>query len=258
MSRIIPPAFLATLHAIRDYQIDCRRRGVKPEQCVQKTTAMREVFAFVGAPDVHLCILSGDFGSGKSFAAATGAFDVDRQVRAGVWLNAHQTRPQWVSMPEIASAPRWTKGESLGISDLLSALKPPALVVIDEVGQEESTSESNARLQELVNTRLQRKAKTLITTNLDGAAFRDQYGGRIRSRLREGGITSTGASRWWVNCTEDDMRGTTTPTIPDYTPPEPEPSVLTPEEMRGAAAEMLQRIADAKVLEQHAPKDADA
>jgi hypothetical protein len=131
-----------------------------------------EAMGVLAAP-AALVVVSGTPGCGKTVAAAKWLYDFSKSTqRAGFWLTA-------------ARLARWPRYDD---SDMERLLRPPRLV-LDDLGTEYLDDKGSfmATLDELINERFARKRPTVITTNLNAAAFKARYHERIVDRIREDG-----------------------------------------------------------------------
>lgn len=118
--------------------------------------------------DDRMVCLSGNPGCGKTVAAAD-------------WL--------WRRLPGLfvksARLARWERYDNEAMNRLLRCPR----LVIDDLGTEFQDAKGNfmAILDELIDVRHDHSRPTVMTTNLDAAAFKLRYGERIADRIREDG-----------------------------------------------------------------------
>ena len=115
-----------------------------------------------------LVVLSGPVGCGKTVAAA--------------WLAARKMPiVEFVTTSDYVQASRYDGARH--------RWKHADALVLDEMGIEylDEKGAALADLTELVNEFYSRRRLLLMTTNLDGAAFKARYGARIEDRIREVG-----------------------------------------------------------------------
>jgi hypothetical protein len=93
--------------------------------------------------------------------------------------------------------------------------------VVDDLGEELRSEESVAMISSLLTTRHGNRLPTIITTNLNGAAFKSHYGERIANRVRQSGLDENGKAKWWVRCVGPSLRGAIEPFARDFTEPDP-------------------------------------
>jgi hypothetical protein len=142
-----------------------------------------------GAKDI--CILLGGAGVGKTVAATARVHEEFFAVENWSTYDPanYETHPRFrVAMPV------WTSAAGLARLDHFSddAVKPfmwAPLLVIDDLGGEYQDAKGFflSLLDELVDARYSRKLATIVTSNLDLAAFTTRYGVRIVDRIREAG-----------------------------------------------------------------------
>lgn len=133
-------------------------------------------------------VLSGGAGSGKTVAAAWWVVSFLRNPdRWRQGLDEHEVK--WRGMlPEFVTAAHLARWERYSDAEMNRLLHSPALV-IDDLGVEFSDRGGSfqATLDEVINARYGAELPTVITTNLDGAAFKARYGERIADRIRQTG-----------------------------------------------------------------------
>jgi DNA replication protein DnaC len=143
---------------------------------LHETTAIHAVTAFKESTDVML-VLSGNPGSGKTLAASKYLYDSTDGWFMDVSSLARLSRYDNESMEEV---------ESYGV------------IVIDDLGMEFDDKSGSFRslFDSIINARYSAMRKTIMTTNLDAAAFKERYGERVADRIRECGkfIVCAGAS----------------------------------------------------------------
>lgn len=179
--------------------------------CVIKTTdAVQHVEQWLPT-DASLLVLAGDVGTGKTLAAANGLVawwrwylsfrgrHPDRPVLA----RGKDGFPTWATTFDLARAAPWDR--------VVERWKRCPFLVIDDVGEEESTGKFLALFGGILSARHAAGHRTVVTTNLTGATFAKRYGTRITDRLREGGLDEHGKARWWCRCTGDSLRGRVRP-----------------------------------------------
>lgn len=157
------PEFLARC-GVGELQLDAFREGLKPTQA-------RQVIADFIASQKLLCLMHGGAGSGKTIAAAESLLARRRSIEHNgeIWLSA-------------GTLARMSYYDESGFARLVSA----PWLVIDDLGVEQSSSTFAATLDEVVDTRINSKRRTVLTTNLDLATFSARYaqkGSRFASRL---------------------------------------------------------------------------
>lgn len=120
------------------------------------------------ASDMRLQVLSGGVGVGKSVAAAYAI----RRVGMGRWVSAREFSRLGNDAGEKTLPYRRTK-----------------LLVLDDLGLEHDDGKGWAigNIQALLVERHDDGRRTVITTNLDAAAFKQRYGERVADRIRGSG-----------------------------------------------------------------------
>jgi DNA replication protein DnaC len=115
-----------------------------------------------------IAVLSGNPGCGKTVAACS-------------WLYAGGFG-LFVKSSRLA---RWDRYDDSEMRRLLGASR----LVLDDLGTEYQDTKGNfdSILDEVIDVRYDKRLSTVITTNLDAAAFKARYGERIADRIRECG-----------------------------------------------------------------------
>ena len=181
-------------------KIECLKKWGVPERILHNlsdigslvsTKAKEAVTNFLLQPREAWClVLSGGKGTGKSTAAA-------------VWLygNVPEHTPRYLSR-------YWWTGTRIartnGYHKDYEKMMETRCMVIDDLGIEYLDKNGNflQRLDELMDERYSNFRRTVITTNLNAAAFKDRYGERVSDRLRE----SFAAGGQYVEIPENSMR----------------------------------------------------
>lgn len=130
-----------------------------------------------------MAVLSGPTGTGKTTAAAYASLHLADGEPGQM--------PRWITASTFARSSRYD-------DDRDKVLDARALV-LDDLGSEFNDSKGSFRtdLDELIDRFYARKARLIITTNLDAKTFEERYGARVVDRLAEAGvwIPVTGTSR---------------------------------------------------------------
>lgn len=122
------------------------------------------------AGDSWALTLVGSKGAGKTFAAA--------------WcVKASDLRPVvWLHSPGACARPLYGPAAQ---TDMVRAQKAP-LFVLDEYGAELVSAPYATWLEAVLGVRYQHGLRTIITSNLAKAAFKERIGSRLQDRLSEG------------------------------------------------------------------------
>lgn len=165
------------LECLKDWGVPARilNNLTDLEQLIN-TKAKIAVENYLKQPQEAWClVLSGGKGTGKSTAAALWLYE-------NVPLNANETsykKRYWWSGTKIARI----NGYNKDYEKMIEA----QYMVIDDLGIEYLDKNGNflQRLDELIDERYSNFRRTIITTNLNGAAFKERYGDRVSDRMRE-------------------------------------------------------------------------
>jgi hypothetical protein len=145
------------------------------------------VTAAHGCTDI--VVLLGGVGTGKTVAAVTRVRDAIFAPANWSPLAEYDTNPSF-----RAALPVWISACELARVDHFSAtavgrFRDAPLLVIDDLFSEYLDAKGffQSLLDEIVDARYAGRLATIITTNLNAAAFRERYSERIADRIREGG-----------------------------------------------------------------------
>jgi DNA replication protein DnaC len=153
-------------------------KGEGQERALRITRAYADEWATMRERGTCL-ILSGKPGTGKTHLACAIAGHVIRQGHSALFTT--------VSDALRAIKRSYDKDSSTSEGDAINDLVGPALLILDEVGMAYDTDHSKTLIFDLMNKRYENLKPTIILTNLDASALREQLGDRITDRLREGG-----------------------------------------------------------------------
>lgn len=134
-------------------------------------------------------VLLGTTSQGKTVAATYAARELMR--RFGLRLRPNGVAVQDAVFVRAATLARLSLYDSQdrAFFELLCAVK---LLVLDDLGTEHLADTTKAHLEELFDTRYAERLHTIITSNLDAAAFRARYGPRIAERIKQVSVISSG------------------------------------------------------------------
>lgn len=130
---------------------------------------------------------------GKTFCLLKGGTGVGKTVAAVAAMAAVLLADERDDLPCLFV--RAVEGARLGLYDaedkaLVGQMIKATVLVVDDLGAEFMSEGSIWRtiLDEVIDTRYGDRATTILTTNLDSAAFKARYGERISDRIRHAGI----------------------------------------------------------------------
>jgi DNA replication protein DnaC len=141
-----------------------------------QTAAIRQVEAWLNSSSVFLTF-AGGVGVGKSVGAAYWLAIAARGIEP-----ASGFQQRWWKAVDIAR---------MGMYDAkLDAMANCQTLVIDDVGIEYADSKGAflTTFGDLIDKRYEHQRRTLLTTNLTGANFKERYGERIYDRLCQVGV----------------------------------------------------------------------
>lgn len=153
------------------FEADDAGRAGEALEHLRETEALKLVRAWWAAGAAWL-LLTGKNGNGKTVAA--------------VWAMREALRRGEGCTMRLASRLARMSGFDEGAAEL-ERLKRVPLLVVDDLGAEHASAWGQGLLTELFDARHQRKVRTIVTSNLDLAAFKTRVGERINDRIREDG-----------------------------------------------------------------------
>lgn len=179
-------------------RLQIRRLGL-PAHVLAQLDGQRETIAMAAmeAEPLGITVLSGDPGTGKTFAAVRWIVDFvnadEHWTEPGSALMLKGRAPLFVTAAALA---RWDRYEQEPMQKLLRAPR----LVIDDLGAEylDKNGFYAALLDEVLNERYSARLPTVLTTNLTKEDFKARYGERIAGRIRETGT--------FVGCGNLDLR----------------------------------------------------
>lgn len=141
--------------------------------------AFREALAFAQNPQGWL-LLVGPHGCGKTHLVAA----IANQCLLNEMAVLIVTAPDLLDHLRATFAPT----SQLAYDELFWRVREAGLLVIDDLGAEQSTSWAGEKLFQLINHRYNLRLPTVITANADGFNALDE---RLRSRLQDQGLVRT-------------------------------------------------------------------
>jgi chromosomal replication initiation ATPase DnaA len=152
--------------------------------------ATQAVSAALTASLQGITIVSGNVGCGKTFAGH-------------VWLlQAQDLYPhEWrIGEVQVVSATEFARTSRYGEGEKFQTYGSCIRLLLDDLGTEHADKAGSARIDfdELLDQRYRKGLGTFITTNLTADVFKERYGDRIASRVREHGR--------WAAVREPDLR----------------------------------------------------
>lgn len=135
---------------------------------LERTPATEAVTTFLGSGRTFL-LLMGSAGSGKTQATALALAN-----GGGLFVRAL----------ELARLSAYDKADR----ERMERVHRARTLVIDDLGAELLHNAWLPMLDELIDIRWGERRQTIITTNLDSAAFKQRYGARISDRIRDDGF----------------------------------------------------------------------
>lgn len=162
--------------------------GVSPREVMGYTLAIcREYAENFGEKAVNL-LFRGGTGLGKTFLAASIARVVSQKGFSVVYDTA-------VSVLEAFELQKFDRAGAEDASARVRRYLDCELLILDDLGTEMSTSFTQSALYSLINGRLLRGGKTIVTTNLSQEELQRRYSPQLASRLEGEYITLHFAGR---------------------------------------------------------------
>lgn len=127
-------------------------------------------------------LLLGGVGSGKTTAAA---WVLSKHLeRVGAQPSGTTREPAMFSTAQELDG---ASGFRQDFREWLERLCHCGLLVLDDLGTERLGDGEQGAIQRIVTQRIATGRRTVLTANLDAAAFRERYGERLADRIRESG-----------------------------------------------------------------------
>lgn len=171
----LSPLSLCSFSSFRlDYYADVPdKNGIVPRERMKKLLDYCVQYAQHLSGDSPNLLLTGPTGLGKthlSLAIAKEGIDKGRLVLYGSWQNF---------LNEMERE-RFSSGAE---EDTMRQLLEAELLILDDVGTEFSTSFTQSAFYNIINSRLNCRRPTIITTNYSLDDFAERYGQRVSSRI---------------------------------------------------------------------------
>ena len=168
----VPPRFAGCTFA------NYRAETAEQQHALRITRAFAERFETVLARGGSLT-LTGPTGTGKTHLAAAVMRHVTEAGHAGMYRLAD------AAVRYLKAA--YNPGNSYTEDQALAHLRMPALLVLDEIGNQHDTADEKRVLFAILNARYSHMRPTLLVSNLTGPQLRDWAGQAFHDRLLEGG-----------------------------------------------------------------------
>ena len=120
-------------------------------------------------------VLHGEYGTGKSFAAAYALYLLFRKNMLKNWKYPTSwavLRAMWLSAYRATAR-----------DELFESARITPLLVLDDLGSEESTQRAKKRIADIVSERYNQMLPTIITMNFDTLKLSDMYDDRTADRV---------------------------------------------------------------------------
>lgn len=140
--------------------------------------AVQNCHDFIDEFDSHhrnICFM-GSVGTGKSFLSCCIAHDLIDSGHSVLYFSA-------VRLFQLLTEASFRKESSLSISSVMDDFSECDLLIIDDLGTENTTQFMASNLFSCINERINRNKSTIISTNLSLEEIRDRYSDRIFSRI---------------------------------------------------------------------------
>lgn len=132
----------------------------------------------------------GTVGQGKTLAAVWAARELlSRMALDAVATGASTTPVGFIPATKFARLSAYSVDDKAFFEGLCRI----RVLILDDVGTETLAGVASAHFDELIDTRINFERRTIITSNLSAAAFKERYGERIADRLRQSAVISMGA-----------------------------------------------------------------
>jgi DNA replication protein DnaC len=163
--------------------------GLEPQEInaladFQQWPAVLEVAIWRASPGLFLT-MGGKPGTGKTVGAASALLGCAETLRT----TSGRVMPRWLRSGMFLKAQELARLQTYGpeADAAWERLRIRQLLIIDDLGTEAVTEHWLANLADLIDARMRREVRTIITTNLDSRTFGERYGPRVMRRLRDCG-----------------------------------------------------------------------
>lgn len=152
------------------------KEGMSPRENAQINLTICLNFANNFDNEFNNLLLYGDSGLGKTFLCNCIAKELLNQGKTVIYTTAFQ-------LFKMIDNERFNKEENYVPSEMLKMIEYVDLLIIDDLGTEFLTLNSNTELFNFINSRLIEKKSTIISTNLSLDEIMNHYSYRIVSRF---------------------------------------------------------------------------
>ncbi|MBR3058970.1 MAG: ATP-binding protein [Clostridiales bacterium] len=129
-------------------------------------------------------VLFGSSGQGKTFMAVSAARYYAEHGLSSMVIRLADAQELMMEHRKIVQAFYTNPETEKRVSFLKNYLVEAELLVLDDMGVEPKTQNSEADLLYILDSRAQAGKKTIITTNYDLSTLKERYGGRVYERIK--------------------------------------------------------------------------
>ena len=125
----------------------------------------------------------GRSGKGKTFSAVAAARAYAKSGRSALVIRQAEAQELMMEHRKVIQSFYTPRGKEKEVETKVGYLTECDLLVLDDLGVEPRTANTEADLLNLLDTRILSGKTTIITTNYDKEALKERYGGRVYDRI---------------------------------------------------------------------------
>ena len=128
-------------------------------------------------------VFYGRSGQGKTFTAVAIARQYAKQGRSSFVIRLAEAQELMMEHRKLIQSFYTPAGKERDVEKRVAYLTEADLLVLDDLGVEPRTANTEADLLNIVDTRILSGKTTIITTNFDMESLKERYGGRFFDRI---------------------------------------------------------------------------
>ena len=163
------------------YSDEPQENRPSPRKCIEIYHSKAKEFATTDEPKGQSFLFYGRTGVGKTFLSNCIAAEMMAHGRSVLYLTANELFYDILSPYYMPIAP----DQRERVKPVYNLIYSSHLLVIDDLGTENTTNFTRSQLFEIINRRMLQNRSTVISTNLPLQQFGERYEDRILSRIVE-------------------------------------------------------------------------
>lgn len=157
------------------------------ERFYESAPAMQELYGklrqLAGKGKVPNAVFYGSSGKGKTFTAVAIAREYARSGRSAMVIRQAEAQELMMEHRKVIQSFYTPRGKEKEVEKKVGYLTECDILVLDDLGVEARTANTEADLLNLLDTRILSGKTTIITTNYDMESLKERYGGRFFDRI---------------------------------------------------------------------------